>query len=739
VATGASKNFPDVDSSAFHALIEQEAGSLLFLLQALDEELQGVDGTAFSALCTTVGGGEFSLLEAADSGTPDTECCYPWRGALAGLVKCAAKEWPAARFSIVDFDDGPSADLLLSELEHAGAGEIEIGYRAGERLALIVAAESLEPEEGSPVELTSQDTVLVTGGARGITAEVAKSFAQASGAHMILVGRSAVPSSEAEDTRSIETPIELRKILVARAKASGEIPQPKLLEQALKELLANREINNTLASIQAAGGSAEYISCDVSDPTAFAELLKTLQTRHDITGVIHGAGIIEDKAIVDKSAESFRRVINTKVDPVLGILKHLDIEKLKVCLLFSSVAGYFGNRGQGDYAAANEVLNRIARWMQRDIRRNGFACKVAALNWGPWCGAGMVTEEVERQFRSRGVGLIEPRGGCKAAWNEALAAPGAPVRVILGPGSWEGIPVGSSRIATELPLLHDQSVYRLADGSITAQVTLDSRAQAFLEDHIIDGNPVLPLAVATELMVETAALAKPDWQISQVEALRLFEGVVISADYREITVRAECDEDSAQRSSWRLAIFDPARKLRSLYECRVTLEPSIQDAGRLDAGVAPCKTPYPKSAEDSYKDWLFHGPAYQSIRAIAGYDQQGIDAEINTDSTALVASGRDKWIVNPLVLDTVAQLAILWSRANYNTTLLPNALGSLQRFASDSRASEADQVIILTRFEPESGDETYTANAWVVADGQVIYQIGGLEGFGNAEINRIAS
>ena len=238
----------------------------------------------------------------------------------------------------------------------------------------------------------------------------------------------------------------------------------------------------------------------------------------------------------------------------------------------------------------------------------------------------MVTEEVERQFRSRGVGLIEPRGGCKAAWNEALAASAAPVRVILGPGSWEGIPVGSSRIATELPLLHDQSVYRLSDGSITAQVTLDSRAQAFLEDHIIDGNPVLPLAVATELMVETAALAKPDWQISRVEALRLFEGVVIPAEYREITVRAECDEESAQRSSWRVAIFDPARKIRPLYECRVTLEPEIEDAGKLDAGVAPCKTPYPKSAEDAYKDWLFHGPAYQSIRAIAGYDQQGIDA-----------------------------------------------------------------------------------------------------------------
>ena len=737
-ATGTSTELPEVDAAAFHTLLDQEAGSLLFLLQALDEELQGTDGNAFVALCATLGGGEFTSFDAGASGATE-ECRYPWRGALAGLIKCAAKEWPFAHFSVVDFDEFPTAEQLLSELASTGSGEIEIGYRGGERLALLVAAETVEQQADSAVELGPDDTILVTGGARGITAEVAKSFSRACGAHMVLVGRSPVPTPESAATSSISSPIELRKQLVNEAKASGEIPQPKLLEQALKQLLANREVNGTLDAIHAAGGSAEYVSCDVSDEQAFAQLLTELQSKHEISGVIHGAGIIEDKAIIDKSPESFRRVISTKVDPVLGMLKHLDLAKLKVCLLFSSVAGYFGNRGQGDYAAGNEILNRVARWMQQDVKRRGSTCKVAALNWGPWCGAGMVTDEVERQFRSRGVGLVEPQGGCKAAWNEALSEQGGPVRVILGPGSWCDITPGSTRISTDLPLLHDQSVFRLADGSITAQVTLDSRAQAYLEDHVIDGNPVLPLAVATELMAETAALANPQWQLSKVEALRLYEGVVISADYREVIVRAELEDESAEHSRWRLAMYDPARKIRPLYECSMTLEPSVHDAGSLDVDVVQCKTPYPKSAEDSYSDWLFHGPAYQSIRAIAGYDHYGIDAVINTDSTALVASGRDRWIVNPLVLDTVAQLAILWSRATHNTTLLPNALGSLQRFASDSKVADAEQVIILTRFAPETGDETYSARAWVVADGQVIYEIDGLEGFGNAEINRIAS
>ena len=55
--------------------------------------------------------------------------------------------------------------------------------------------------------------------------------------------------------------------------------------------------------------------------------------------------------------------------------------------LFSSAAGFFGNAGQSDYAAANEVLNQYALQFSQKHPK----CNVVSFNWGPWEG-GMVDE-----------------------------------------------------------------------------------------------------------------------------------------------------------------------------------------------------------------------------------------------------------------------------------------------------------------------------------------------------------
>jgi len=70
------------------------------------------------------------------------------------------------------------------------------------------------------------------------------------------------------------------------------------------------------------------------------------------------------------------------------------------------VAGWAGNRGQVDYVAANEVLNRMALYLSARWDR-----RVVAIDWGPWEKAGMVTAETRRQFLERGVGLVPPDVG----------------------------------------------------------------------------------------------------------------------------------------------------------------------------------------------------------------------------------------------------------------------------------------------------------------------------------------
>ena len=146
-----------------------------------------------------------------------------------------------------------------------------------------------------------------------------------------------------------------------------------------------------------------------------------------IDAVVHGAGVIEDALIVDKTAASFDRVVQTKVHPLLTLASLLDPGQLKLAMLFSSIAGFFGNSGQADYAAANEMLNRMA------CRLNDlWPGRVVAMNWGPWEGAGMVRPEVARHLSDRGIGLLSPEAGRLAAWQELLHRAKGDVCVVIG-------------------------------------------------------------------------------------------------------------------------------------------------------------------------------------------------------------------------------------------------------------------------------------------------------------------
>ena len=123
-------------------------------------------------------------------------------------------------------------------------------------------------------------------------------------------------------------------------------------------------------------------------------------------GLIHGAGLIKDKLIRQKTVESFDRVLETK------LVRRLEPDPagprpnaLKFTVLFSSIAGRFGNVGQSDYAAANEILNKLAHWLDRR-----WAGRVLSVIWGPWSGVGMVSQ-LESHLGRRGLGMISPDEG----------------------------------------------------------------------------------------------------------------------------------------------------------------------------------------------------------------------------------------------------------------------------------------------------------------------------------------
>ena len=364
------------------------------------------------------------------------------RGA-AGFVKAVAKEWPHVRAKTIDLardiDPGGAADLLLDELTTSD-GIVEVSYGSGRR-STTVARRAALPACPDHLELGPRSVILITGGARGITSLIARDLARRYQCALVLLGRSPLPPTvEDPATARAATPAEIRTALIENLRDRGEKPVPAHIEAACQRVLHEREVRATLDEIQAVGGRVEYYQADVRDPSAIRATVEEVYARHNrLDGLVHAAGLVEDRLVVDKEPASFDRVLRTKVDGALNLLSAVRPESLRFVAFFASVAGTFGNAGQADYAAANEILNAIAA--DCDAR---VPARVVAFNWGPWDAPGMVTPEVRRQFSAQGVELLAPEHAVQAFVDELRLGRKGEVEVVIGEGPWSsGAPLTS--------------------------------------------------------------------------------------------------------------------------------------------------------------------------------------------------------------------------------------------------------------------------------------------------------
>ncbi|MBA3744623.1 type I polyketide synthase [Sporichthya sp.] len=385
---------------------------------------RAVLGGARQLLVVTGTGGRMGHRTATDA-PPRSDA--PAGMGLAGLVRTIAREYPHVSCRALDIDPKETADLLttrlLAELVNPAGPEV-VGYAEGVRSTLALVPAALEVDAiptAAELNLTPGSVVLLTGGARGITARAAAGLASVSGCHIVLWGRSPLPAAtEDPATARAADEAELRRALIA-----GGITVPAQVEREVARLLAEREIRSTMVALQAVAASVTYQAIDVRDAVAVGDGIAEVMARHGrIDGVVHGAGVLDDRLIADKSADGFARVWETKVDGARALAAALPAD-LGFLVMFGSVSGVFGNRGQCDYAAANDALDCLARaWETR------FTGRVVSVDWGPWlptelsvdagsaAGSGMVSAELLRTYARQGVGAIHPDDGVAALLRE---------------------------------------------------------------------------------------------------------------------------------------------------------------------------------------------------------------------------------------------------------------------------------------------------------------------------------
>jgi acyl transferase domain-containing protein/NAD(P)H-dependent flavin oxidoreductase YrpB (nitropropane dioxygenase family) len=405
--------------------------SLFHILRAASADLRryGFEGEAY-ALGAAFLGGAWGRNGVCGPGSPSA-------GGVYGVLKTLTNEMTGVHAKAVDFDDvsrpAEMVSKILVELL-ARSDDFEVGYTGGVRSVFRAEALAVATPEPRVPPVAAGDVLLITGGARGITAQIARALA-VPGVRIILAGRSPEPSPEDPATAHRDE-AELRRHFLGLPRAAGERITPVQIEEQIRAVMHRREARETVDALRRAGAEVEYRRADMRNENDVAALLDGIHARFGrLDGVIHGAGIIEDRLLSEKETASFDRVFDTKADSAFLLASRLRPETLRFVVLFSSVAGRIGNRGQVDYAAANEVVNRLAWSMSASWSAEHRGVQVVAINWGPWSGAGMASPAVIRQLEERGIEAVSPSAGREFLLQE-LVSGARDCEVLAGQGPW---------------------------------------------------------------------------------------------------------------------------------------------------------------------------------------------------------------------------------------------------------------------------------------------------------------
>jgi acyl transferase domain-containing protein/NADP-dependent 3-hydroxy acid dehydrogenase YdfG len=610
-------------------------------------------------------GGDFGLATPADP-------TRAWLGGLAALARTVAKECPRAAVKAIDcaIAGRPAAAVaaaIVAELL-GGAGAPEVGLRAdGTR---VVPELSDAPLVESRSRIGPHSVIVATGGARGVTAAGLRLLAGQQRPRLVLLGRTPL-SDEDADLASATDEAGLVRLLAQRQPGT-----PAQLAARAARVLAAREIRETLAAFTRDGATARYMPVDVRDLAALRRALD--EVRRDwgpITAVVHGAGVLADARIADKTDEQFGYVFDTKVGGLRTLLAATAEDPLEVLCAFSSVAAVFGNAGQADYAMANEVLNQVLA-VER-VRRPG--CLVRAIAWGPWQG-GMVTPALAERFRDAGVRLIAPAAGARAFVAE-LAGPELAGPELAGPELAGPELAGPELAGPELAgPVDDVLVIRTArldavppapvDTGLVGEVVVSGVEYPYLADHQVDGVAVVPVATVLDWFARAALAWRPRTAEVAIRDLRILDKVALPG-------LADGGHRLVLRGHPATAVDGPALDLdlrddtgRPHYRGTVAqAPPPAAQSWPAPAGLDPLDDPYDGTT-------LFHGPALRAIRGAPGVGAMGADGVIVGSRGLGWAAGFSE--VDVAAIDGALQLALLWARRAGAGDTLPMGVGEFR-------------------------------------------------------------
>lgn len=285
--------------------------------------------------------------------------------ALPGLLRTLAQELPGAALSLLD---GEAAGLaaLAAECRHRPR-DAEVRLRGGQRTVA-----RLEPIEFTPAKLQARlpygAGYVVSGGLGGIGRWLCRHLLERHGAQLLVLGTTPQAGLSA---------------------AAGEV---------LAEL--------------AALGSVQYAALDIADASALEAALAAAEAAWAAQGVqlaaaFHLAGRYAEAALAEETPAALAAALAPKLGGAAAFAACLARRPAALLVNFSSVAGYFGGRMVGAYAAANSALATLAE--------AGDGSRQVCLNWSNWADTGMSAGYGARALsEARGYRFLSPAEALEA-------------------------------------------------------------------------------------------------------------------------------------------------------------------------------------------------------------------------------------------------------------------------------------------------------------------------------------
>ncbi len=667
----------------------------------------------------------------------------PLAGAAAGFTKAIARERDNIFVKVVDFSSKEKPASLASKLVDEtllDPAVMEVGWDGDQRFTLVLQDADIESKPTHP--LPQGAVFLVSGGTGGITAPILTDLAQHTQGHFYLLARSKLPEKENPELALLTNdPEQLKFAILQRLSKNGQKATPAIINQEIAALERAAATLKTMETIQQFGGRAVYLPCDVSDAKAVKDVVdQILQKEERVDVLIHAAGVEKSRKLESKSEEEFRQIINVKATGFFNLVKALeDAYKLpKAIVNFSSVAGRFGNSGQTDYSAANDLLCRLTS----AFRQQYPEMQVVTIDWGAWAEVGMASRgHIPELMKRAGIEMIHPQQAAACVRQELEAGSRGEVVLAGSLGLLEtqtdpngGLDIEKANLALTSGqpihvMLSRVSGVSLQDG-ILLESELDPSQEAFLKDHSLNGIPLLPgvmgiegFAVAAQHIASSIGSAKAGFRVeglSNIEFLTPFK--FYRDEPRRITWKAQVVHQENGLVANVTLESDLARAHQRTdhllhFSGQVYLVPSNQPLLKTEGKVPHWNGAYTLLAKDIYKLY-FHGPAFQVLE---GVQMNGdlVMGKLNRQIPPI--SQQEKSLLSvPILVELCFQTAGMWDVGNGGSLSLPKSIGTLRLFEN-----KVNGLPIYAEVQPgtSSAGEQYFDARVIDSKGQVYLEI----------------